>query len=173
MSRQEPGAEGEAVLVGYSLDKTLSGAGGVARGVCVLGPNDVLDRVTEVQNIRCDDHLITGSTVDGSPVELSGDEIVSMNLWGFTPSIINNLRRQFRHFLEYWGSSTQAEYFLSTSLNAQVELGTTRVRVRRTSDTWLGITHAKDLSASQAVLAERLAAGVYPADLADALARLG
>ena len=91
---------------------------------------------------------------------------------GFTPSIINNLRRQFRHFLEYWGSSTEAEYF-STSLNAQVELGTTRVRVRRTSDTWLGITHAKDLSASQAVLAERLAAGVYPADLADALARLG
>jgi hypothetical protein len=46
MSRQEPGAEGETVLFGYSLDKTLSGAGGVARGVCVLCPNDVLDRVT-------------------------------------------------------------------------------------------------------------------------------
>ncbi len=173
MSRQEPGDKGEATLVGYSLDKTLSTAGGVARGVCVLGPNDILERVTEVQNIRCDDHLITGSTIDGSPVELSGDEIVSMNLWGLTPSIINSLRRQFRHFLEYWGSDTQAEHFLSTSLNAQVELGTTRVRVRRASDTWLGITHEADRLGSQTVLAERLAAGVYPADLADALARLG
>ena len=92
---------------------------------------------------------------------------------GFTPSIINSLRPQFRHFLEYWGSDTQAEQFLSTSLNAQVELGTTRVRVRRASDTWLGITHEADRLGSQTVLAERLAAGVYPADLADALARLG
>lgn len=173
MSGRTPEDEGEATLVGYSLDKTLSGAGGVARGVCVLGPNDMLERVTEVQNIQCHDHLITGSTIDGRPVEMSGDEIVSMNLWGFTPSIIQSLHRQFRHFLEYWGSDTQAEYFLSTSLNAQIESGTTRVRVLRAADTWLGITHAADRSGSQAILAERLAAGVYPADLADALARLG
>jgi hypothetical protein len=173
MSGQTPEDEGEATLVGYSLDKTLSGAGGVARGVCVLGPNDMLERVTEVRNIQCNDNLITGSTIDGRPVEMSGDEIVSMNLWGFTPSTIQSLHRQFRHFLEYWGSDTQAEYFLSTSLNAQIELGTTRVRVLRAADTWLGITHAADRSGSQAILAERLAAGVYPADLADALARLG
>ena len=172
MGRQKPEGEVKATLVGYSLDKTLSGSGGVARGVCVLGPNDMLERVTEVQNIQRDDHLITGTTTDGRPVELSGDEIVSMNLWGFTPSIVRRLHRQFRHFLEYWGSDTQAEYFLSTSLNEQIELGTTRVRVLRAKDTWLGITHAADRSGSKTVLAERIAAGVYPPDLADALARL-
>lgn len=170
MSSQKDGAE--AALVGYTLGNTLSGAGGVARGVCVLGPNDILEHVTEVQNINREDRWITGSTIDGRPVELLGDEIVSMNLWGFTPSIVRILDRQFRQFLEYWGSDTQAEYFLSTSLNAQIELEATRVHVLRASETWFGITHASDRADSESMLKERVALGVYPSDLADALTRL-
>ncbi len=171
MNQSTPDAE--AALVGYTLDKTLSGAGGVARGVCVLGRNDLLERVTEVQNIQRADRWITGTTTDGSPVELTGNEVTSMNLWGFTPSVIELLRRQFRQFLEYWGADTQAECFLSTSLNAQIELEATRVRVLRAPDTWFGVTHAADRARSQAILRERGASGVYPARLADALVRLG
>ena len=171
MQRPEP--DTEAALIGYGLDKTLSGAGGVARGVCVLGKHDLLERVTEVQNIRREDRWITGVLTDGTSVELSGEEVVSMNLWGFTPPVIDLLRRQFRQFLEYWGSDTHAECFLSTSLNDQVELEATRVRVLKAPDTWFGITHAADRARSEAILRERVASGVYPSRFADALARMG
>lgn len=163
----------EAALVGYTLDKTLSGAGGVARGICVLGANDLLEMVTEVQNIQHRDGHISGFETDGDPVELTGQEIVSMNLWGFTPPVIDLLRRQFRRFLEYWGADIAQECFLSTSVNAQIELDATRVRVLSAPDSWFGITHAADRDRSEAILRERVASGAYPRRLADALARIG
>ena len=163
----------EATLIGYTLEKTLSGAGGVARGICVVGRGDELERITEVQNIRRADGWITGYTTEGRPVELTGQEMVSMNLWGFTPPVIRLLHRQFRRFLEYWGADPQQEYFLSTSLSAQIEMEATRVSVVHAPDTWFGVTHAADRERSQAILRERVAAGVYPKRLADALARQG
>ncbi len=162
----------EAALVGYSLEKTLSGAGGVARGVCLLGQDDLLERVTEVQNIARSDGWITGFSTDGGPVELTGQEMVSMNLWGFTESVVDIMGRQFRRFLEYWGTDTHEECFLSTTLNAQIELEATRVRVLSAPDSWFGVTHAADRDRSGAILRERVTSGVYPTRLADALARL-
>ncbi|MDA0329889.1 MAG: NTP transferase domain-containing protein [Gemmatimonadetes bacterium] len=169
----DDGRTTQAALVGYTLENTLSGAGGVARGVCVLGKDDLLERVTEVQNIRRSDGWVTGIATDGAPVELTGQEIVSMNLWGFSPSVIDLLRRQFQRFLHYWGSDTQQECFLSTTVSAQIELEATRVTVLQAPDTWFGITHAADRVRSEAILRERVASGSYPARLADALARLG
>jgi len=163
----------EATLLGYTLEDTLSGAGGVARGVCVLGQLDLLDRVTEVRNIRLNDGWVTGFATDGSPIELSGREMVSMNLWGFSESVIELLRRQFRQFLGYWGADTHEECFLSTSVNAQIELEATRVRVLHAPDNWFGVTHAADRDRSEAILLERVASGAYPRRLADTLARLG
>lgn len=163
----------EAALIAYTLEKTLSGEGGVARGICVLGKHDHLERVTEVQNIRKNDGWITGRTTDGSPVELTGQEMVSMNLWGFTQPVIDLLHRQFRRFLEYWGADTHAESYLSTTVNAQIQLGATRVKVLAAPDNWFGITHAADRDRSAMILRERVASGAYPTRLADALARLG
>jgi choline kinase len=163
----------EAAVVGYALESTLSGAGGVARGVCLLGKDDHLERLTEVQRIRRSDGWITGIGTDGRPIELTGEEIVSMNLWSFTPPVIDLLRRQFERFLGYWGSDTHEECFLSTTINAQIELERTRVRVLRAPDRWFGITHAADRGRSEAILRERVASGAYPQRLADAFARLG
>ena len=161
----------EAALVGYRLEDTLSGAGGVARGVCVLGKDDLLERVTEVREIRRVDGWIAGLETDGAPVELTGAEMVSMNLWGFTTPAIELMGRQFARFLEYWGSDTKAEFFLSTAVNGQIEFGATRVRVLPAPDRWFGITHASDGARSKAILRERVAAGAYPRRLADGLVR--
>jgi hypothetical protein len=163
----------EAALVGYTLYNTLSGEGGVARGVCVLGRHDLLERVTEVRGIRENDGWITGVETDGNPVELDGSAMVSMNLWGFAPPVIGLLRRQFARFLDYWGSDPSQEFFLSTAINGQIELGATQVRVLAAPDTWFGITHAADRSRSEAILRERVASGAYPDRLADALVRQG
>ena len=162
----------DAALVAFTLDKTLSGAGGVARGVCTLGTGERLERIAEVRNIRVSDGHIAGIETDGGPVELSGDELVSMNLWGFTPPVIDLLRRQFRRFLEYWGSDTHAECFLSTTLNAQIEIGATSVAVLQGPDSWFGVTHAADRDRSEAILRERVSSGIYPRRLADSLVSL-
>ena len=163
--------ETEAALVGYTLENTLSGEGGVARGVCLLGRHDLLERVTEVREIRENDGWITGAETNGTPVELDGSEMVSMNLWGFSPSIIDLMERQFRRFLDYWGSDTTQEFYLSTAINGQIELGATRVKVLQAPDSWFGITHAADRSRSEMILRERVASGAYPGRLAEALVR--
>lgn len=163
----------EAALVGYTLERTLSGAGGVARGVCVVGKDDALERVTEIQGIHRNDGWITGYETDGTPVELAGSEMVSMNLWGFTAPVIALMQRQFTRFLDYWGSHTAQEFYLSTAVNAQIALGATRVRVLHAPDTWFGITHAADRARSEAILRERVASGAYPERLAEAIVRRG
>lgn len=163
----------EAALVGYVLDETLSGAGGVARGICVMGREGLLQRVTEVREIRRVDGWISGRDTEGEPVELQGHEIASMNLWGFTDLVVEMLERQFRRFLGRWGANTDAEFFLSTAINGQVEAGAARVAVLDSSDPWFGVTHPSDHGAAQRTLAERVAGGVYPRSLPEAFAARG
>ena len=158
--------------IGYTLEKTLSGSGGVARGICALADDDLLERVTELQNVHRREGGISGERIDGMNVELSGLETVSMNLWGFTPPVVDLLRRQFRQFLEEWGDDPQVECLLPTMVNAQIELEATRVRVLQAPDTWFGVTHPDDRDRAETILRERVASGTYPRRLADVLARL-
>ncbi|HSG07554.1 MAG TPA: hypothetical protein VLA36_04330 [Longimicrobiales bacterium] len=158
----------EAAMVGYTLIDTLSGSGGVSRGICVLGRDGLLEGVTEVREIRKTDGWITGEEVTEEPVELRGNEVVSMNLWGFSDPVVVLLRRQFRRFLRRWGGDTAAEFPLSTALSEQVQLGTVRVAVIQGKADWFGVTHAADREGAQAMLKARVADGTYPADLAEA-----
>lgn len=155
----------EAAMVGYTLADTLSGAGGVARGICILGKDRLLQRVTEVREIRRTEGWITGEESPGEPVELQGDEIVSMNLWGFSDPVVDTLGRQFRRFLSRWGADTGAEFPLSTALSEQVQAGSTRVAVLQGKSDWFGVTHASDGASARATLQERIDAGHYPPDL--------
>lgn len=158
----------EAAMVGYTLSDTLSGSGGVARGICVLGRDRLLQQVTEVRELRQVDGWITGVESDGEPVELQGDEVVSMNLWGFSGPVVALLRRQFRRFLETHGGDPSAEFPLSTAISEQVQMGTVRVAVLPGRSEWFGVTHAADRSEAEATLRARVAAGAYPPDLSAA-----
>ena len=161
----------EAAMVGYSLSDTLSGSGGVSRGICVLGHDHLLQQVTEVREIRRTDGWIAGEESGGEIVELRGNEIVSMNLWGFSAPVVDLLGRQFRRFLRRWGGDTDAEFPLSTALSEQVQLGTVRVAVLPGKADWFGVTHAADREEAQSMLLQRVNAGSYPADLAEAFRR--
>jgi hypothetical protein len=161
----------EAAMVGYTLTDTLSGSGGVSRGICVLGRDGLLQGVTEVREIRRTDGWITGEESTGESVELRGNEVVSMNLWGFSDPVVVLLRRQFRRFLQHWGGHTEAEFPLSTALSEQVQLGTVRVAVIQGKADWFGVTHAADRDEAQAMLVARVADGTYPTDLAQAFRR--
>lgn len=157
----------EAAMVGYTLADTLSGSGGVARGICVLGRDRLLQQVTEVQHIRRVEGWITGEAA-GEVVELEGNEVVSMNLWGFSDAVVELLRRQFRRFLIRWGGDTSSEFPLSTALSEQVQMGTVRVAVLPGRSEWFGVTHAADRPEAEATLRGRIAAGAYPENLAAA-----
>ena len=159
----------EGVLVGYPLRETLSGSGGVARAICHMGRDALLEGVFEVRDIRRKDAWIVGVEGDATQVDLTGDELVSMNLWGLTPAIVGGMRRRFEDFLRVWGASTTQEFFLSSAINAQIQVGSARVRVLHARDPWFGLTHAGDQEWTRAMLLGRIEAGVYPRDLADAL----
>jgi hypothetical protein len=154
------------------LLETLSGSGGVARGICHVGREGYLEHVLEVRDIRRRGSLIVGLEGDGTPAELSGDELVSMNLWGFTPRVIAGLRRRFTRFLNLWGADSDREYYLSSAVNDLIQTEGLRLRVLHARDPWLGLTHAEDHAPMGALLLQRIAAGIYPNKLADGLPRL-
>jgi hypothetical protein len=162
----------EGVLVGYPLRETLTGSGGVARGVCHVGRDGLLEQVLEVRDIRKKDGWIVGVEGDGLTVELTGDELASMNLWGLTPPIVEGMSRRFQDFLRLWGASATHEFFLSSAINAQIQVGSARVRALRARDPWFGLTHADDEAWTRAMLLERIEAGVYPQDLAGGMSAL-
>ncbi|HSH75717.1 MAG TPA: hypothetical protein VLA09_08550, partial [Longimicrobiales bacterium] len=152
----------DGVLVGYPLRETLAGSGGVSRGICHVGRDALLEHVIEVRDIRRKDGWIVGVEGEGRPVELSGDELVSMNLWGLTPRLLEGMRRRFRAFLELWGADATREFFLSSAINAQIQVGSSSVRALHARDPWFGLTHAEDRAPARALLLERIESGVYP-----------
>jgi hypothetical protein len=159
-------------LAGYRLDATLSSHGGVARGVAVTDRDGLLTRLEEIRDLARGPGGITGTTPEGVRRAFGGDEIASMNLWGFAPELLSVLAEQFAAFLDDAGGDPDAEFPLSTAVNAQVADGRARLRVLPAPDRWFGMTFAADLPAVRDALAALVRAGTYPADLRAAFDRL-
>jgi hypothetical protein len=163
-----------AALIGYPLRDTLAGGGGVARGLCHVGQEGLLEHVIELREVRQSGAWIVGVEGGGdAPIDLTGDELVSMNLWALTPHMISGIRRQFTRFLDFWGAHPGQEFFLSTAINEHIQTYGSRVRVLGTEESWLGITYAEDRERFQSMLGERIESGVYPHYLADGLVKAG
>jgi len=163
---------GDHALVGYRLRETTSAHGGVSRAIAELDAHGYLARLREVADIAGRGSTYTGRTIPGETVTLDGSELVSMNLWGFTPDVLAVLEEQFAAFLAAAQRASDAEFLLSTALDDQVTRGRARLRVLPALDRWLGVTFAADVPAVRAAIASLVHAGVYPADLRDAFIRL-
>lgn len=160
----------DAALVAYPLRDTLAGGGGVARGLCHVGRNGLLEHVIEVRDIRRSDAWIVGVEGENTPVDLTGDEMVSMNLWGLAPAMVDGIRDEFKRFLDLWGAHPDREFFLSTAVNGHIQTYSSRVQVLGSQEPWLGITYAEDRKRFQTMLSDRIDAGTYPRSLAHSLA---
>jgi len=158
-------------LVGYRLDRTLSPHGGVARAVCECASDGTLRRIVEVTDLRFSDGRVVGRVEEGART-FSGAAVVSMNLWGFRPTMLSELAGQFTAFLSARAADPDAEFLLSTAVNGQVAAGRARLQVLATSERWLGLTFAADLAAARAALAGLVRDGAYPEDLRTGFARL-
>jgi hypothetical protein len=160
----------DAAIIGYTLGDTLSGSGGVSRAVCILQKEGLLSQISEVRQIRRADGWITGTSLAGDPLEFTGNEIVSMNLWGFTQPVVERMRRQFKRFLGTWGADTRQEFLLSMAVSGQIQVGATTAAVLQSEDDWFGVTHADDRDAARDILSRLVSQGSYPESLADAFA---
>ena len=167
-------ARAEHALVGYTLRETTSAHGGVSRAIVELDAQGYLSRLTEVADIAGRGSTYTGRTIPGETVTLDGSELVSMNLWGFTPALLPTLERQFARFLEDEGTDPKAEFLLSEAVGAQVRAGDARVRVLPAAGSqWFGMTYAADDERVRDQITRLVDAGQYPTNLKAGLERLG
>lgn len=158
----------EYAMVGYLLKNTVTEHGHVARGVCVENEDQTLRSVTERTHIEKGE-TCPRFTEDGGETwtELSGDTIVSMNLWGFTRSYMDEALKRFPAFLDeaLKTDPIKGEYFLPSVVSQLIAEGKARVKVLRSHEKWYGVTYKEDKEAVVAAIAEKTATGIYPDDL--------
>jgi UTP-glucose-1-phosphate uridylyltransferase len=148
---------GDYAMVGYTLRNTLSEHGSVSRGVCECDADGHLQAVTELTKIEKQGR---GAQAEGRA--LSGDELVSMNFWGFTPALFPQLRMRFEEFLRHSGHELKSECYIPTTVNELVTSGTARVKVLRTPASWFGVTYQKDKPRITSGIRELVARCEYP-----------
>jgi hypothetical protein len=153
-------------LVAFRLRKTLSGHGAVARGVCLVSPGGRLLSITEHTGLRETPEGVLG-TGAGEVRLFTGDEPVSLNLWGFTPELFVDLESGFSEFLAERGADPKAEYYLPAGVDAALRAGRAEVTVLPTEEEWFGVTYREDLPRVRSGMASRLSAGLYPRPLWD------
>ena len=152
-------------MVGYLLRNTLSEHGSVARGVCQCDERMYLQSVTERCNISKNDSGVTYLDEDGEGHNLSGDEVVSMNLWGFTPDIFVHLQRQFGEYIRQHAGDDKSEFYIPTAVDTLIQQRIKKVKVLKTDDTWFGVTYPQDKPIAQASIRDLIEKGVYPENL--------
>jgi NDP-sugar pyrophosphorylase family protein len=155
-------------MVGYILENTLTEHGHVARGVCNISEQGILSEITERTRIEKTE---TGAafTEDGgkSWVTLPRGSIVSMNMWGFSNSILKELQERFRQFLdkEVPENPLKAEYFLPSVVGQLLKEDKASVNVLKSDDMWYGVTYKEDKEVVIDAMADLRAKGLYPKKL--------
>jgi len=159
-------------MVGYILRNTLSDHGSVSRGVCESDEQSFLRKIVEIVNIERYDDKAGYTAPDGSRKLLSGAEIVSMNLWGFTSSFYAHLRRHFVLFLEKNVNNIKAEYFITEVIDTLIKTGQARIKVLETESRWFGVTYKEDRENVIRSVRKLVDRGEYPENLMEGLCRI-
>ena len=151
---------------GFTLANTLSDNGGVTRGVCEVGEDEILRAVRETYNIIKTADGLTASDKEGNPVTVREDQHVSMNMWGLTPAFIKELERGFPEFLSgLKEGDLKSEYLLPTIIDQMIKDGRARVKVLETRDHWFGVTYKEDKEGVAESIRALISQGVYPEKL--------
>ena len=157
-----PTVQAEYCMVGFTLSNTLSEHGSVSRGICTADPHGFLTHVVERTHIEQDGGSIFYMDGAGQKNLLSGAEIVSMNMWGFTPSIFAHLDHMFAEFLRAHGHEEKSEFFLPFAVNDLIAGNQARVTVLRSESSWFGVTYQEDKPIVQRSIRKLIAEGAYP-----------
>ena len=152
-------------MVGYKLKYTLSENGYVSRGVCETDEQSFLKTVVERTSIERINNKIITKLNDGSDMELTGEEDVSMNIWGFTPSYFGFLEEAFGKFILENLANPKAEFYIPTVVNDLIEGDKINMKVLESKDKWFGVTYKEDKDDAVRDIAKLIKQGVYPEKL--------
>ena len=158
----------EYVMVGYLLKNTVTEHGTVARGVCESTPDGYLANVTERTKIEKGVACPRFTEDDGATwTDLPADTIVSMNMWGFHKSYLEEAWKRVPAFLDnaIRTNPMKGEYFLPAVVSQLLEEKRARVRLLSSHDKWYGVTYKEDKPVVVAALASMREQGLYPKNL--------
>ena len=156
---------GQHAMVGYRLRNTVTENGYVSRGICTVEHGALTQVVERVHIEKRGDAAVY--LEDGREFPLTGDETVSMNLWGFSAGMADTLWERFPAFLSRRlpVDPLKCEYFLPDVVGALLREGKARVAVLPCEEVWHGVTYQEDLASIREAIADLKAAGVYPEQL--------
>lgn len=158
--------EQQCGLVGFQLDNTLSDHGAVSRGICQTDEQHKLLSVTEQTHIARTAKGIVAQDAEKGEIPLSGKEIVSMNLMGFSPAVFPYFEAYFREFLLHTSpANIKAEFYLPQVVNQLIQNGVARVKVLPSSAAWFGLTFPQDKTVAVENIQRLITSGVYPPKL--------
>ena len=148
-------------MAAFQLDKTLSENGSVSRGICEQNSNELVT-VVETHDIKKNSAGIIECDRD---ISLLGNELVSMNMWGFTPILFDHLERMFNDFLTDSISDLKSEFLIPSVINDLIEKNIEKVKVLKTQSTWFGVTYVEDKAFVESQIKELIQSGEYPVSL--------
>lgn len=165
LSTHEDDEKMRYTMVGYHLKNTVTENGHVSRGICELNDESYLMSVTERTHIEKRDNGIA-YTEDGGKTwtTMPDDTIVSMNMWGFTESILGEIKNGFSEFLEKGlkENPMKCEYFLPSVVSRLLAEDKATVEVLSTKDKWYGVTYREDKPVIEQAIREMKEQGIYP-----------
>jgi NDP-sugar pyrophosphorylase family protein len=153
-------------MIGYSLGNTLSEHGYVSRGICTQDADGYLLGVDERTHIEQSSGVIRWTENGKDWTEISAETRVSMNIWGFTPSIFKELERLFADFLGAQNAELlEAEFMLPEAINSLLDEKVASVKVLPMDGRWFGMTYQADKERAGQAISRLIQEGVYPEDL--------
>jgi UTP-glucose-1-phosphate uridylyltransferase len=152
-------------IVGYKLGNTLSDHGHVNRGVCGVGEDGLLKNIVETRQIEKTADGAVAPGADGKTLHFTGNEVVSMNLWGFKPSCYHFLGEEFRNFINKSGMDLKSELDIPTSIDKFVKNGRITIQILETNAKWFGVTYREDKPFVVDSINKMIRDGVYPSSI--------
>ena len=152
-------------IASFVLSNTLSENGSVSRGICSADAAGNLSKVVENTKIFRRDGKVISVQEDGAELEFTGEELVSMNSWGFMPELVGELERLFTGFLEEHGTELKSDFDLPFAVDTLIREGRAEIKMLKSEDSWFGITYREDKPFVQAALRKLVAEGAYPEKL--------
>jgi UTP-glucose-1-phosphate uridylyltransferase len=152
-------------MVGYSLKNTLSEHGFVSRGVCETDRDGFLTTVVERTHIEKENGKILCQLEGDKKMELTGNEVVSMNIWGFSPSYFRYLETYFDRFIKENASNPKGEFYIPYVVNELINRNEIKLKVLESKDHWFGVTYKEDKEIAVKSIRTLINKGIYPEKL--------
>ncbi|BCJ96643.1 nucleotidyltransferase [Anaerocolumna cellulosilytica] len=152
-------------MAGFILGNTLSENGSVTRGVCRVNEKGLLTDIVETKGIEQKGNAAVAVDEKGEEITIDLNGAVSMNMWGFTPGLLAELKEGFISFLKVSGQELKSEYLLPEMVGNLIHAGKATVQVLQSKDKWFGVTYKEDKPVVVDSFKALIKEGLYPEKL--------